>query len=108
MKPRKSFTEHMRNQDETASIQESLLSKGYAITQNAQHNTANQKITSLASKVASIARDAKQHDVLEIKINKLCDAMITITEIIKTQSQQSTNIKNVVVAAALFIQTGKI
>jgi hypothetical protein len=47
---------------------------------------------------ASIARDAKQNDDLEAKINKLCDAMIAMTEIIKTQSQQSTNIKNVVVA----------
>ena len=107
MKRLKSFSEHQRSQPQLDPLEESFFSKGYAISQNAQHNSASQKIISFASKVASIARDAKQQEDLKIKIDKLCDAMIAMTEIIKTQSQQSTNIKNVVVASALFVQTIK-
>jgi primosomal protein N'' len=101
MKRFKSFSEHQRSPAQVDPLEESFFSKGYAISQNAQHNSASQKIASLTSKVASLARDAKQHDEFEIKINKLCDAVIAMTEIIKTQSQQSTSIKNVVVASAL-------
>lgn len=65
-------------------------------------------LPSLASNNASIARDSKQHYDLEIKSNKLCDTVIVLTEIIKTQSKQSTNIKNVVVASAFIQETRKL
>lgn len=101
MKPRKSFAEHLKNQDEIEPIKESLLSKGYAISQNAQHNSATQKISSLASKIASLSHDAKREDDPVKKIDKLCDAVFVMSELFKAQSQQSTNIKNIVVAHAL-------
>ncbi len=107
MKPRESFAEHLKTQGEIQPLQESLFSNGYAIAQNAQHNSASQKTTPLTSKVATIARDTKQHDDLESKINNLCDATITMTEIIKTQIQRSTNIKIAVVASAFVQETRK-
>lgn len=81
---------------------ESLFSKAYAAAQNSQHNAASQKVASNAGKIASILRDAKTRDEPDEKIEKLLDALIEMTELFKNQSQQSTNIKNTVVAAALF------
>lgn len=107
MKPRKSFAEHIRNQGEKEPIQESLFSKGYAVAQNAQHNSATQKISSLASKIASLANDAKREDDPVRKIDKLSDAVFVMSELFKTQSQQSTSIKNVVVAHALLSENSK-
>jgi hypothetical protein len=104
MKPRLSFTEHLENQDKSAPIQESLLSKGYAISQNSQHNSATQKINALTNKIASLSRDAKQEDDTDKKLDKLCDAVFAMSELFKTQSLQSTAIKNVLVADALFAQ----
>ena len=108
MKPRKSFAEHIAADSNQNQIAENLLSKGYAVAQNAQHNTASQKINSLASKIASISHDVKIEADPVKKINKLCDAVFAMSELFKAQSQQSTNIKNVVVAHALLEQSSKI
>jgi hypothetical protein len=83
-------------------LSENLLSKAYALAQNSQHNAASQKVASNASKIVSILRDAKARDDADEKIERLLDAMIEMTELFKNQSQQSSNIKNTVVAAALF------
>jgi cob(I)alamin adenosyltransferase len=107
MKSRKSFAEHLRNQGEKEPIQETLFSKGYAIAQNAQHNAATQKINSLAGRIASLANDAKREDDPLRKIDKLSDAVFVMSELFKTQSQQSTSVKNVVVAHALFSENSK-
>ncbi len=84
-------------------ISENLLSKTYAAAQNSQHNAASQKVLSSVSKIASILRDAKTRDEPDKKIERLLDALIEMTELFKNQSQQSTSIKNVVVASALFV-----
>ena len=83
-------------------LTENLLSKAYAVAQNSQHNSASQKVASNASKIASLLRDAKTKNEPDEKIDKLLDALIEMTELFKNQSQQSTNIKNTVVAATLF------
>ncbi|HMO02710.1 MAG TPA: hypothetical protein PKD37_07130 [Oligoflexia bacterium] len=50
----------------------------------------------------ALARNAIASDDLENKINKIADALIQLSEVLKLQSNQSTAIKNVVVASALF------
>ena len=102
MKTRKSFAEHLRNQDETASLQESLLSKGYAVSQNAQHNSATNIVKSSATKIATLAKEAKIADETNNKIDKLSQAIVELSELLRAQNSQSTAIKNVVVASALF------
>jgi hypothetical protein len=101
MKPRKSFAEHLKTQGEIEPLQESLFSKGYAIAQNAQHNSATQKINALTSKIATLSHDAKREDEPAKKIDKLCDAIFEMSELFKAQSQQSTSIKNLTVADVL-------
>lgn len=83
-------------------LAENLLSKAYAVSQNSQHNAATQKVASNASKIDSLLRDAKAKSDPDEKINRLLDALIEMTELFKNQSQQSTNIKNAVVATTLF------
>ena len=83
-------------------LTENLLSKAYAVAQNSQHNAATQKVASNASKIVSLLRDAKTKSDPDEKIDRLLDALIEMTELFKNQSQQSTNIKNTVVAATLF------
>jgi 3-methyladenine DNA glycosylase Tag len=82
-------------------VSESLFSKSYAVAQNSQHNAASQKIASNANKIAAILKNAKTRNEPDEKIERLLDAMIEMTELFKNQSQQSTNIKNTVVTAAL-------
>jgi|GEM_PF-3029745 len=100
MKRRKSFTEHIKAKDQT--LNESLLSKGYAISQNAKHNTTSTALASKASKMASLASDVITANELEDKINKIADTLIQLSEVLKLQNNQSAAIKNVVVASALF------
>ena len=85
-------------------VSENLLSKTYALTQNSQHNAASQKIASNVSKIASILRDAKNSDNSDEKIERLLDALIEMAGLFKNQSQQSTNIKNTIVASTLFAE----
>lgn len=101
MKKRKRFSEHL--QEQSIVINESqLLTKAYAVGQNARHNSILTAINSKAAKIVSLSRDAITADDIEVKINKIADSLIQFSEIIKLQSDQSTAIKNVVVASALF------
>jgi hypothetical protein len=101
MKKRKRFSEHPKEQ--SIVINESqLLSKAYAVGQSANHNSTSTAINSKAAKLATLSRDAIIADNIEIKINKIADALIQFSEILKLQSNQSTAIKNVLVASALF------
>ena len=79
-----------------------LLTKAYAVCQNAQHNSISTAINSKAAKIASLSRDAITADDILPKINKIADAFIQFSEILKLQSNQFIAIKNVVVASALF------
>jgi hypothetical protein len=106
MKPRKSFAEHLKTQNEIEPIQESLLSKAYAISQNAQHNSATNIVKSSATKIATLAKEAKIADETNNKLDKLSQAIIELSELLKAQNSQSTAIKNVVVASALFQTKG--
>ena len=100
MKKRKQFSEFIK---ENTIINESqLLTKAYAVGQNAKHNSTSNALQSKASKISALARDAIAADDLENKINKIADALIQFGEVLKLQSNQSTAIKNVVVASALF------
>ena len=83
-------------------VSENLFSKAYAASQNSQHYAVSQKLASNTNKIAAILKDAKTRNEPDEKIERLLDAMIEMTELFKNQSQQSTNIKNTVVAAALF------
>jgi hypothetical protein len=100
MKKRKQFSEFIK---ENTIINESqLLTKAYAVSQNAKHNSTSTALASKASKMSALARDAIAADDLENKINKIADALIQLGEVLKLQGNQSTAIKNVVVASALF------
>jgi hypothetical protein len=101
MKIRKSFAEHVRDQNDSAPVQENLLSKGYAISQNAQHNSTKQKISAIRSNVHSIVIHFKNEEDLNKKIDLLADIADQMMVAIERLSELSTNVKNVVVANAL-------
>jgi hypothetical protein len=101
MKKRKRFSEHFKEQGIVIN-ENQLLTKAYAVGQNAKHNSTSTAINSKAAKIASLSRDAISADALEVKIDKIADALIQFSEVVKLQSDQSTAIKNVVVASALF------
>ena len=102
MKPRKSFAEHMRNQDETEPLQESLFSKGYAIAQNAQHNATKQKISTIRSNIHSLTSRIKTEDDINQKIDLLADITEQIAITLEKMSELSNNVKNIAVANTLF------
>jgi len=100
MKKRKKFSEFIS--EDTVINESQLLSKAYAVGQNARHNSTSTAINSRAARIAALSKDAFNADEIEDKINKIADALLHFSEVIKLQSNQSTSIKNVVVASALF------
>jgi len=100
MKKRKTFSEFIN--EDTVITESQLLSKAYAVGQNARHNSTSTAINSKTARIASLSKDAINADEIEVKINKIADALIQFSEVLKLQSNQSTAIKNVVVASALF------
>lgn len=100
MKKRKKFSEFIN--EDTVITESQLLSKAYAVGQNARHNSTSTAINSRATRIAALSKDAITADEIEVKINKIADALIQFSEVLKLQSNQSTAIKNVVVASALF------
>ena len=104
MKPRKSFAEHLKTQSEIEPLQESLFSKGYAIAQNAQHNSTKQKISTIRSNIHSLTNRIKTEDDINQKIDLLADVANQMMIAVERLSELSTNVKNVVVANALLAE----
>jgi hypothetical protein len=101
MKPRKSFAEHLRNQDQTEPLQESLFSKGYAIGQQARFNSTKSQLKSALSRVDTAARAAKMSTDLELKLNHFADAAHHLSDAIILQAEMMKNVMNVAVANTL-------
>lgn len=98
MKPRKSFAEHLKNQDDIEPIQESLLSKGFAIGQQGRFNSTQSQLKSKVSKVDAAARAAKMSTELEEKLNHFAEVAHHLSDAIILQSELMKNVMNVAVA----------
>jgi hypothetical protein len=104
MKRLKSFSEHQRSQGQPDPLEESFFSKGYAISQNAQHNATKQKISTIRTNIHSITNRIKTEDDITQKIDLLADLANQMMVAIERLSELSTNVKNVVVANALLAE----
>jgi hypothetical protein len=101
MKPRKSFAEHLKNQDKVEHIQESLFSKGFAIGQQGRFNSAKTQLKSALSRVDTAAKAAKMSTDLNEKINHFADATLYLSDAIILQAELLTNVMSVSVANTL-------
>jgi hypothetical protein len=104
MKRLKSFSEHHRSPAQLDPLEESFLSKGYAISQNAQHNSTKQKISTIRSNIHSLTTRIRTEDDINQKINLLSDIADQMMVAIERLSELSTNVKNIVVANALLAE----
>lgn len=104
MKRLKSFSEHQRSPAQVAPLEESFLSKGYAISQNSQHNSTKQKISTIRSNTHSLTSRIKTEDDINLKIDLLADVANQMMVAIERLGELSTNVKNVVVANALLAE----
>lgn len=101
MKRLKSFAEHHRSQPLLDPLEESFFSKGYAISQNAQHNSTKQKISTIRSNIHSLTTRIKTEDDINQKIDLLADVANQMMVAVERLSELSTNVKNIVVANTL-------
>ena len=101
MKRIKSFSQHHRSQPLLDPLEESFFSKGYAISQNAQHNSTKQKISTIRSNIHSLTNRIKTEDDINQKIDLLADVANQMMVAIERLGELSTNVKNIVVANTL-------
>ena len=104
MKRLKSFSEHQRSPGQLDPLEESFFSKGYAISQNAQHNATKQKISTIRTNIHSSAIRIKAEEDINLKIDLLADVANQMMVAIERLGELSTNVKNVVVANALLAE----
>ena len=107
MKTRKSFAEHLRNQDEIEPLQESLFSKGYAIGQRGRFNSTLSQLKSALSRVDSAAKAAKMSADIDDQLKHFADATLYLSKATIFQSELITNVMNVCVAYSLFAEDAK-
>lgn len=104
MKRLKSFSEHHQAPAQLDPLEESFLSKGYAISQNAQHNSTKQKISTIRSNVHSLTNRIKTEDDINLKLDLLADVANQMIGAIERLGELSTSVKNVVVANTLLAE----
>jgi isopentenyl phosphate kinase len=104
MKRFKSYSKHQRSPTQLDPLEESFFSKGYAVSQNGQHNATKQKISTIRSNIHSITNRIKTEGDLHQKIDLLADVADQMMVAIERLSELSTNVKNVVVANALLAE----
>ena len=82
-------------------LKEDVLSKAYALSQNSQHNSVSQKITSTCSKIENILKQSANSTDLQEKIDSVTNALIEFSQVLRLQNQQSTHVKNISVASTV-------
>lgn len=101
MKQRKSFAEHLRNQDNIEPLQESLFSKGYAIGQQGRFNSTKSQLKSALSRLDTAAKAAKISTDIDDQLKHFADAALYLSDAIILQAELLTNVMNVSVANTL-------
>jgi len=101
MKRFKSFSKHQRSPAQVDPLEESFFNKGYALIQNAQHNSTKQKISTVRSNIHSLTNRIKTEVDITQKIDLLADVANQMMIAVERLSELSTNVKNIVVANTL-------
>ncbi len=98
MKRIKSLRQHLSN----CELNESLIQKGFAISQRGRFLTKKGSLESKLSNLKSGLKSAQMSSNPELQIKALLTAFIIFADVIDDQSEMLTNIQNLVVALNLF------
>jgi hypothetical protein len=103
MKRIKSLRQHI----DTCELKESLIQKGFAVSQRARFLSNKSSLKSKLSNLKSVLKSAQMNSNPEIQIKSLLTAFIIFADVIDDQSEMLTNIQNLVVASNLFLEGTK-
>ena len=88
----KSFRQYKKEAD--SEINEEIVNKTYALSQNVQFNSTRQKINTISSSIHSLTQSIKTSDDVSKKCDLLAEAIEQTTRMLVIQSDLSMIIKN--------------